>query len=200
MDAVSSRFKQVSRIHRMMLAAIPREVIVTRNRSGFRLLRRAAVGAWLTALALLLVARAQAHDEAPAKRVVGATAVVAESETALEFAARIDTGASTCSVHVEKWEIEDESTKMEENVGKRIRFLVKNHEDEGCWIERKIAELAIIKTSEEAEHRYKVPMTLVCEGVKKRVLVSLNDRAHMKYPMLVGRNFLDGDFLVDVSQ
>jgi hypothetical protein len=31
------------------------------------------------------------------------------------------------------------------------------------------------------------------------VLVTLNDREKMKYPMLLGRNFLADDFLVNVS-
>jgi hypothetical protein len=31
------------------------------------------------------------------------------------------------------------------------------------------------------------------------VLVTLNDRTSMDYPLLVGRNFLHGDFLVDVD-
>jgi hypothetical protein len=31
------------------------------------------------------------------------------------------------------------------------------------------------------------------------VLVTLSDREKMKYPVLLGRNFLRGDFLVDVN-
>jgi hypothetical protein len=31
------------------------------------------------------------------------------------------------------------------------------------------------------------------------VLVTLNDRADLDYPLLVGRNFLFDDFVVDVS-
>jgi hypothetical protein len=140
-----------------------------------------------------------AADSTGTKQVLGATAVVAETQSDLVFAARVDTGATTCSVHVEAWEIFDESAEMAENVGKSIRFLVRNHQDDARWVVSKIAELATIKTSEREELRYKVPMTLVCKGISKNVLVSLNDRAHMKYPMLVGRNFLEDDFLVDVS-
>jgi hypothetical protein len=36
--------------------------------------------------------------------------------------------------------------------------------------------------------------------VEKKVLVTLNDREQMKYPLLLGRNFLRDDFLVNVSQ
>ena len=42
-------------------------------------------------------------------------------------------------------------------------------------------------------------MTLIVEEVEREVLVSLNDRSRMSYTMLLGRNFLDGQFLVDVT-
>jgi hypothetical protein len=88
---------------------------------------------------------------------------------------------------------------MEDNVGKTIRICLKKCDGEPEWIERKIADLAEVRTSEQAELRYKVPMTLRCEGIEKEVLVSLNDRSQMSYPMLLGRNFLHGDFVVDVD-
>src|SRR4051812_46219693 len=39
------------------------------------------------------------------KRTIGATATLSEASTGLSFPARIDTGAETCSLHVEKVEI-----------------------------------------------------------------------------------------------
>jgi hypothetical protein len=44
-----------------------------------------------------------------------------------------------------------------------------------------------------------VPLKLRWQDVEKKVLVTLNDRNNMKYPILLGRNFLRGDFLVDVN-
>jgi hypothetical protein len=35
---------------------------------------------------------------------------------------------------------------------------------------------------------------------EKKVLVTLNDRTDMEFPLLIGRNFLRGDFLVDVEK
>ena len=132
--------------------------------------------------------------------IIGAVAEVGAVGHDLDFVARVDTGATTCSLHVEKWEIAGELPEMADNVGKTIRFLLANRDGDTEWVERKIAQLSIVKTSEREEARYKVSMDLACCNVKKRVLVSLNDRSHMKYAMLLGRNFLDGDFLVDVSQ
>ena len=41
------------------------------------------------------------------KHVIGATATIKEVNTGLPFAARVDTGAATCSIHVEDFEIKD---------------------------------------------------------------------------------------------
>jgi hypothetical protein len=138
-------------------------------------------------------------EEQAGKRVIGATAIVQEIESDLCFVARVDTGATTSSLHVEEWEIAEAADSMAHNVGRPIRFLVKNQDGESAWLEREIAAHGVVKTSEEAEHRYKVYLTLNCNDVKKKVLVSLNDRSHMKYPVLLGRNYLEGDFLVDVE-
>jgi hypothetical protein len=44
-----------------------------------------------------------------------------------------------------------------------------------------------------------VMLPLEWNGVKKDVLVTINDRTDMDYPLLIGRNFLRGDFVVDVE-
>lgn len=133
------------------------------------------------------------------KTVIGAVSPVAETVSEINFAARVDTGATTCSMHVEEWSIEDGDESMQKNVGKTIRFRIRNRSNKSEWLQREIIEVATVKTSEREELRYKVYMTLECNDVEKRVLVSLNDRSHMTYPVLLGRNFLEGDFLVDVS-
>lgn len=133
------------------------------------------------------------------KRIIGPTTIIAESKSELNFKARVDTGATTTSLHVEEWAIEDESPEMAENVGKKIRIRIKNHRDESQWIESRIEEIGTVKTSAVDEQRYKVKLTLRWNDVKKRVLVTLNDRSRMKYPLLLGRNFLQGDFVVDVD-
>lgn len=53
----------------------------------------------------------------------------------------MDTGATTSSLHVEEWVIEDEAAKMSENVGKTIRIKLRNHLQESEWIKRKIVNI-----------------------------------------------------------
>lgn len=132
-------------------------------------------------------------------RLIGPVALVEEEESGLEFRARVDTGASRCSLHVAEWEIDDPSPSMFDNVGKTIRFQVENRCGKSKWLERKIAEVALFRTSEREEMRYMVLLELCLDGVERQVLVSLNDRSGMEYAMLVGRNYLAGEFVVNVA-
>ena len=134
------------------------------------------------------------------KRVLGPVVTVSEDESDIQFLARVDTGAKTCSLHTGEKQVLDANEYMEENVGKTIRFRIDNRQGDSQWIERKIAEVRKIRTSEGEEMRYLVPMTLTVDGVERKVLTSLNDRSRMTYTMLLGRNFLEGRFLVDVTR
>lgn len=138
------------------------------------------------------------------KHVIGSTASVTESDSGFTFPARVDTGAETCSLHVEKIVIEDKTARRLHNVGKPIRILVKDESGKSHWIETVVADAVRVKSSSlpegEFDHRYKVRLTLEWQGIRKEVLVTLNDRTDMEYPLLIGRNFLRGDFLVDVAQ
>ncbi|MEQ8208456.1 MAG: RimK/LysX family protein [Lacipirellulaceae bacterium] len=149
--------------------------------------------------------KAESKKNAKEKHVIGATAQLREPETGYDFKCRVDTGAKTTSLHVEEWkiidEVKDEDIKKEmaANIGKMLRFRVKNKQGEEKWIERKIANYAIYKTSEKMERRYKVKMKLKWKDFEKEVLVNLNDRSHLEFPLLLGRNYLRGDFVVDVD-
>jgi len=135
-----------------------------------------------------------------ARHVLGSVVAVGEAETEMQFFARVDTGAKTCSLHTVEKKVVDGSKFMEDNVGKLLRFRIENHDGVSKWLERIIAEVRKIRTSEGEETRYLVPMALKCNNVEREVLVSLNDRSRMSYPMLLGRNFLAGTFVVDVAR
>jgi hypothetical protein len=138
-----------------------------------------------------------------AKRTIGATATLTESSSGFAFPARVDTGAETCSLHVEKIEIQDKTARRTKNVGKSVRFQLKGSDGKTQWVEGIVADAVRVKSSSlksgEVDHRYKVRLTLQWKDVRKEVLVTLNDRTSMEYPLLVGRNFLENDFLVDVD-
>jgi hypothetical protein len=81
---------------------------------------------------------------------------------------------------------------------------VRSQNGKSRWIETTIAKAVRIKSPslgrDEVDPRYKVWLTLQWNDFRKQVLVTLNDRTHMEYPLLIGRNFLRGDFLVDVEK
>jgi hypothetical protein len=134
-------------------------------------------------------------------RMIGATALVTEMSTGLPLPARVDTGATCCSIHCEELEIKDAHPDPKVNIGKRVRFLIEPPEgkEKGEWIEAKIVDRVRVRTSEREDERYKVHLKFKVEDVEKKVLVTLNDREKMKYPVLLGRNFLRDDFLVNVA-
>jgi hypothetical protein len=163
-------------------------------------------GAVLAALCVTMFALPAASGQTvpeKKKHIIGATAVLTEASSGLPFAARIDTGAASCSLHVEKMEIEDEAKKPLDNIGQSVRFQIKNEQGKSAWVESTIAGVVRVRSSALKDgvfdRRYKVRLTLQWGDFSKEVLVTLNDRTDMKFPLLVGRNFLRHDFLVDVD-
>jgi len=163
------------------------------------LLAMALFGEKLTNVPIESTLPAQSEPGNSARRVLGAVVTVGEAETDMQFLARVDTGARTCSLHTSEKQVQGGSKFMEDNVGKTIRFRIIDRHGESQWLDRPIAEVRKIRTSEGEETRYLVPMALKCSNVEREVLVSLNDRSRMSYPMLLGRNFLAGTFVVDVT-
>lgn len=102
-------------------------------------------------------------------------------------------------MHCDAFEIQQASNDPKENIGKPIRFRTKGVDGKTKWLRAKVADFVVVKTAEHDEERYTVRLRLRCEDVVKEVLVTLNNREKMTYPMLLGRNFLRDDFLVNVS-
>lgn len=148
---------------------------------------------WLPLLAGLLcaaVAQADSH-----KQIIGATATILVEPSRLEFRARVDTGAQTTSIHAEDIELGANGDPR----GKPISFNLVNRKGQSVRIDTHVARQILVRTSEGSERRYAVPLTLSHNGIARTVLVTLNDRAQMRYRLLLGRNWLSGDYIVDVD-
>lgn len=61
-------------------------------------------------------------------------------------------------------------------------------------------QVQIASSSGERQERYAVSLPVMVEGKRMEVRFTLADRSTMAYPVLLGRSFLDGQFLVDVSR
>ena len=165
--------------------------------------RRFWIGTWVVlTFALSLGARdALLRFALAPPAIIGETAAVTEVSTGVEFTARVDTGAAVSSIHVEPDDVEivDESPKPEKNVSKKVRLRLDNGEGEKAWVETRIEDYVEVRNAERAEHRYRVRLPLECDGVQKLAVVNLNDRSAMTYRLLLGRDFLRDDFVVDVA-
>lgn len=124
------------------------------------------------------------------KRVIGPTETVDIAEASIGFLGRVDTGAKTTSLHAESIEMD----------GSMVRFELAGPDGRRIVMQRPIAKTDIVRSAAGSEERIFVELTLEHEGYAKPVLVNLKDRSHMTYPLLLGRNWLKDDYVVDVSQ
>jgi len=147
--------------------------------------------------ALLLGCEPGASDPAQSKPTIGATAQIVVRDNGAKFPARVDTGAHTCSIDARDIEVAAPGEDPEDDIGKVIRFRGRA----GDWIETRVTGAVKERTADGKEAtRYEVDLTLQWGAIEKEVRVTLNDRAGLTYPMLVGRNFLLDDIVVDVSR
>ncbi|OPX56642.1 Uncharacterized conserved protein [Oceanospirillum multiglobuliferum] len=132
----------------------------------------------------------------PQKQVVGATEVVLVTDAELRFKARVDTGAKTSSIHAENIEL-DLSGDLQ---GQPISFDLVTKEGQSKRIETRVASVVSVRTAEQTERRYVVPLLIKWHGSTRTILVTLNDRSRMDYRLLLGRNWLQGHYVVDVDK
>lgn len=135
-------------------------------------------------------------------RLIGQTAEVTEANSGVAITARVDTGAAVTSLHVGEDDlvIPEPAEDPYENLGKPVRLRIANRDGHSSWVETRLVDYVEVRSANGAEHRYRVRLPLRFGGVEKESIVNLNDRSQMTYRMLLGRDFLEGDFLVDVSR
>ncbi len=112
--------------------------------------------------------------------------------------AKIDTGAYTSSLHCHH------IARTQKNGGEYVRFnlLDPSHET----YNDKLFELPIYKSKKVkssngvTEERFIVKTTVHILGKQLEAELSLTDRSEMRYPVLIGRKLMKGNFLVDVSR
>ena len=132
------------------------------------------------------------------KLIIGRIEIVDLPELGMyNIEAKIDTGADTSVLHCEDFNVSDKD-------GKRyITCHIRPHleDNELLTITFPIHRERVVKSSfgqTETRHIFltKIKMFDRLYDIK----LSLRDRSSMSYPMLLGRNFISGKFLVDVSK
>jgi hypothetical protein len=166
--------------------------VVIRSESNF-------VIALVMLLQLFLPGLVFADPPCMEKRIIGQECWVHIEELNLEYLARVDTGATTTSIHATDFIITDGTDNPQENIGKIINFLTLSTGGEYKSLEAEIAKVQTVFTARGSEKRYMVWLTVTANGISKKILVNLRDRSRMKYKLLMGRDWLAQDFLVDVD-
>jgi len=140
----------------------------------------------LVTLPVFLATGAAAAGE---KTVVGGVEDVILLPWRVRLPARVDTGAAKSSLDAREIKVQDDMIefKLPEKYG-------------GLQIRLPIMGWRHIRTPEGLERRPVVELE-ICFGSKRfRTLVNLTDRSMVKYPLILGRNFLRENFLVDVKR
>ena len=107
--------------------------------------------------------------------------------------AKIDTGAYTSSIHVEKIEL-----RIENEILLLCVVINQNGERE---LKFENFDRKVIKNSfGEMEERYVVKTVFHIGRRSIRSIISFSNRDNMRFPVLIGRRLLKGKFLIDVKK
>ena len=139
----------------------------------------------LIMLSLLVLGTANAEE----KTTLGAVEDVILLPWRVSLLARIDTGAAKSSLDARELVIQDGMAefKLPQEFG-------------GMQLRLPIIEWKHIRSPDGRQKRPVVELEL-CIGSKRiRSKVNLTDRSMVKYPLILGRNFLRGNFIVDVKR
>ncbi len=113
--------------------------------------------------------------------------------------AKVDTGARTSTLHVDRLEVLTVFPDGSEWVEISLR---PDRRRPGHVVTARVKVLRRIRVTDSGGHREMRPVVeteMVLGPVRKRILLTLTDRSDMLFRMILGRKALEGDFHVDVA-
>lgn len=147
----------------------------------------------------LVTLNVQARDDIMhQKKVIGATAIFTVNQK-VKFEARIDTGAATTSIHTTHINVENSSPNKKANVGKIIHFTIENANGSEWTASSVITKATKISNAQGDEIRYSIPLRLSWNGIDRTVNANLRDRSSMTYKLLIGRDWIAKEVIVDLE-
>ena len=136
-------------------------------------------------LSLLVPGTADAEE----KIIIGGIEEVVLLPWGVRLPARIDTGAAKSSLDAQELKVRDDMVEFK---------LPKKHG--GLRLRLPIIEWRHIRTPEGLEPRPVVELEICLGSRRIRTEVNLADRSMVKYPLILGRNFLKENYIVDVKR
>lgn len=132
---------------------------------------------------------------ANAKEVVGWVEKVKIYPGELAVKAKVDSGAKTSSLNCQCYNFFKRDGK------EWVKFTVVNEAGEATELEQPVIRIAQIKRHYgEKQERPVVKLGLCLANVYKETEFTLIDRSGLNYQVLVGRQFLEEDFLIDPGE
>jgi len=148
----------------------------------------------LYAILAVLAALTGFISPAYSRQTVGWVEHVVVGRAAVKVKAKIDTGAQTSSLDC------DCITATEQEGRQMVTFTLVDAEGVQHSLSKPVVRIAKIKRHYgEVQERYVVRLNICLGDVSREAEVTLIDRSGFNYPMLIGRNFLQNDYLVDPS-
>ena len=148
------------------------------------------------AMALLIV-QYVSMTEATQPRVLSAVEEVELKPASLGLLARVDTGAATSSISAQQIEIYKKQ-------GQDWVSFVLSHStlDETLALHAPLVRYAQVRQASQPEPvmRPVVVLSVELQGEVLELEFSLTDRAHLNYPLLLGRNLIGKGWLVDINR
>jgi hypothetical protein len=145
-------------------------------------------------MSLILVTLVSLSNTVSSKEVVGWVEKVSVHPGGLVLKAKVDSGAQTSSIHCDCQRI------IEKDGEKWINFTVTNEKGDAITLERKVLRFVKIKRHfGEKQERAVVKIGICLKNIYKEVEVNVIDRSGLNYSLLIGRNYLAGDFLIDTE-
>lgn len=130
------------------------------------------------------------------KKIVGRKEIISIIDLELyDLDAKVDTGADSNALHCDDISIDKDNFV-------HFTLLDEIHPSyHGKKMKMPVYKIKKVKSSNGVvQERASIKVEVEFFGKKYTTVVSLTNRADMKYPMLIGRKFLANKFLVDVSK
>jgi len=129
------------------------------------------------------------------KRIIGRKEFISILDLELfDLDAKIDTGADSNALHCDDIIIDEQNN---------VHFILLDDTHDSYHGKRMILPLYKLKkvksSNGQIQLRPSVKLSILFMGKRYKTVISLTNRADMKYPMLIGRRFLSGKFIVDVG-
>ncbi|HYX22592.1 MAG TPA: RimK/LysX family protein [Thermoanaerobaculia bacterium] len=113
--------------------------------------------------------------------------------------AKVDTGARTSTLHVDRLEVLEVLPDGSEWVEISLHPDRRRPEHQVTARVRVLRRMRVTDSGGHREVRPVIETEMVLGPVHKRILVTLADRSGMLFRMILGRKALEGDFRVDVT-